>query len=65
MMASLMSAVLGGLTGVLLKLISRELFESVAEKALIHLLTWEKDRTENTLDDAIVAEVVAALKGKP
>lgn len=54
-------AAMGAVMGIVTKLISRELFEGIAEKCLVHLLKWESSRTANTLDDAIVTDVINAL----
>lgn len=59
----LAKAGIGALTAILGKLITRTLFQSEAETLLIKLLTSFAARTSNTLDDAMVKQVVSALQG--
>jgi hypothetical protein len=54
-------AAMGALMGLMTKLVTRELFESIAEDTLIRILQWEADSTKNTVDDEIVARIIRAL----
>lgn len=61
---ALAKAAMGALSGLLMKLITKELFETQAQTIIVHLLQWESRRTSNKLDDALAAEVIAALQKK-
>lgn len=60
----LAKAAMGALMGLATKLISRELFEGIAQDCIVKLVKWESTRTANTLDDALAARIIDALKGE-
>lgn len=50
------------LVGVVMDLLTKDLFEDVARKVIRRLLEFWKDSTTNTLDDEVVADVVKRLE---
>lgn len=60
-MSAVVSGLVTALLSILTKLLTQTLAEDVMRRVLVHLLEWAVKSTSTSVDDEIIAPVIAAL----